>query len=238
MPYWAPSDKMHASIMQERGSAFQTISFPLLYVITEDVAVSPTGRRRSHEEVARAAAAGGASLIQIRDKSASTRRLVEVTQRCVDIMRSSNGLLFVNDRLDVALASGAHGVHLGDDDMPIAAARGMAGDRLLIGASVASVQEAEAAVEAGADYVSVGAIYSTSTKLDAGDPIGCEPIRQIKAAVNVPVAAIGGISLENVHLVVDAGADMICVVSAVTRAEDMTDATKNLLHWMKTERGD
>ena len=153
-------------------------------------------------------------------------------------MRSSNGLLFVNDRLDVALASGAHGVHLGDDDMPIAAARGMAGDRLLIGASVASVQEAEAAVEAGADYVSVGAIYSTSTKLDAGDPIGCEPIRQIKAAVNVPVAAIGGISLENVHLVVDAGADMICVVSAVTRAEDMTDATKNLLHWMKTERGD
>jgi len=221
-------------MMSEHRAFASSISFPALYVITDEAAISPHGIRRSHEEIAKAAAEGGASIVQIRDKSASTRQLIEVTLRCKEIVQQSNILVFVNDRLDVALAAEADGVHLGDEDMPVGVARNIAGNRLLIGASVASVEEARAAQEAGADYVSVGAIYHTDTKPDAGAPIGCEPIRRIKATVHVPVAAIGGINRENILAVVKAGADMICVVSAVTRAIDMTAAVRELVEKMRS----
>jgi thiamine-phosphate diphosphorylase len=138
-------------------------------------------------------------------------------------------LLFVNDRVDVALAAGADGVHLGDEDMPVAAARELAGERLLLGVSVATADEARAAAAVGADYVSVGAIFATQTKLDAGEPVGCERLREIQQAVDVPVAAIGGINATNLREVADAGADIICVVSAVTGAEDMVEATRRLV---------
>lgn len=176
-----------------------------------------------------AATEAGARIVQIRDKSSDTRSLIKEVERCVAVVEAVRGILFVNDRVDVALAAGAHGVHLGDEDMPVGKARELAGDGRLIGASVATLEEAKAAIAAGADYVSVGAIFATQTKLDAGEPVGCERLREIKQGVTVPVAAIGGINRTNLRSVVEVRADMICVVSAITAAEDIVEATRSLV---------
>lgn len=206
--------------------------FPQLYVITHAPTGSGLTGSRTHEDIVRAAVVGGAKVVQLRDKHAGSHQLIDVARRCGEIVRAASALLLVNDRVDVALAGGAHGVHLGDEDMPIESARELAGDRLLIGGSVATADEARGAVTAGADYVSVGAIFATQTKTDAGAPVGCERLREIKNAVDVPVAAIGGINSCNIESVVEAGADMICVVSAITEANDMAAATRELVGLM------
>ncbi|MBI3923506.1 MAG: thiamine phosphate synthase, partial [Armatimonadetes bacterium] len=153
---------------------FPGFSFPQLYVITDTAPRSGSEQVRTHEEIVRAAIEAGARIVQIRDKSSDTRSLIKEVERCVGVVEAVHGILFVNDRVDVALAAGAHGVHLGDEDMSVGKARELAGDGRLIGASAATLEEAKAAIAAGADYVSVGAIFATKTKLDAGEPVGCE----------------------------------------------------------------
>lgn len=140
-----------------------------------------------------------------------------------------NALLIVNDRVDVALASKADGVHLGPDDMPPRYAREVMGPHKIIGVSIATVGEAKAAAPY-ASYFGVGAIFGSKTKLDAGAPIGVERIREIKAAFpDIPIVAIGGINAENIALVAQAGADAAAVVSAVVAAPDMEAATRELI---------
>jgi thiamine-phosphate diphosphorylase len=134
----------------------------------------------------------------------------------------------VNDRVDIALAAEADGVHLGADDLPVAAARRMLGPGAVIGASVANAEEAKAAEEAGATYVSVGSIFETSSKSDAGEAIGIGPIGDIRRATALPVLAIGGINSDNVDAVIRAGAHGVAVISAVSEAGDMVEATSNL----------
>jgi len=196
-----------------------------LYVITARV----PRLGRDHLDVARAAIEGGASILQLRDKDLSTRELIATVEELLQLTRPADIPLLINDRVDVALAAGAQGVHLGEDDMPIETARRLLGDQAIIGASAASVAEARAAQAAGADYLGVGAMFSSPSKADAGEPIGPEAIREINAAVGLPIVGIGGISLENAAQVIAAGAAGIAVISAVAEAENMVIACRALL---------
>ena len=184
---------------------------------------------RDHQQVARGALEGGAPMIQLRDKEMATADLVAVAQQIRRLTSDHGATFIVNDRVEVALAVGADGVHLGPEDISVAAARRLLGSEAIIGASVADVSEAQAAQAAGASYVSVGAIYATPSKADSGEPIGLAPVGGIKRAVGLPVLAIGGITCENVEAVIRAGADGVAVISAVAEAEDMVGATQALV---------
>lgn len=174
--------------------------------------------------VARAALAGGAKIIQLRDKRASTPAIVETARQLNALAREHNALFIVNDRVDVALASGADGVHLGPDDLSPCDARRLLGPDAIIGVSVSDVAEA-LAVAPYVSYLGVGAIFGSTTKLDAGPPVGVERIAEVKAACpNHPLVAIGGISLDNISAVWRAGADAAAVISAVVCASDMQAA--------------
>jgi thiamine-phosphate pyrophosphorylase len=138
-------------------------------------------------------------------------------------------LFIINDRLDVAMAAGAWGVHVGTEDMPIPHARRILGREAVIGASVANVFEARAAQAAGASYVAVGSIFSTDTKKDAGEPIGVGVLRDVVQAVTIPVVAIGGISCDRIAECRAAGASSVAIVSAVSEVDDMVAATRKLV---------
>lgn len=192
-----------------------------IYVITD--------RRRGHVEVAQAALEGGARTIQLRDAEASTWQLVAWAEKIRRLCEQYRALFIVNDRLDVALAAGAWGVHLGTEDMPIPAARRILGREAVIGASVANVFEARTAQAAGASYVAVGSIYETLSKPDAGAAIGPDTLREVAEAVTIPVVAIGGVSCERLAECRAAGASAVAVISAVSGAEDMVAATQRLV---------
>jgi thiamine-phosphate pyrophosphorylase len=185
---------------------------------------------RGHLEVARAALEGGASALQLRDKGLGGRDMYRLALQMRDMVDRSGGgcLLFVNDRVDVALAAGADGVHLGQDDLPASDARSLVGANMIMGISASTVDEAEKARADGADYLGVGPVFATPSKADAGMPIGVEGLRRIAKSVDVPVVAIGGINEDNVGQVLEAGADGIAVISAVTAAGDMLEAVRRL----------
>jgi thiamine-phosphate diphosphorylase len=134
----------------------------------------------------------------------------------------------VNDRVDVALAAGADGVHVGQDDLPAAEARTLLGTAPFLGVSAATVDEAVAALRDRADYVGVGALYTTATKADAGSAVGPARVAEIAASCDLPIVGIGGITLENAADVIRAGASGIAVITAVTMADDMVQATQRL----------
>lgn len=195
-----------------------------LYVVTD----SKLSKGRSDAEIARLAYEGGADVVQLRMKDADggeMLRQAEMIRKTADEMCK---LFIVNDRVDVAIASCADGVHLGQSDIPVDVARRLMGDDAIIGASVDNVEQAVAAVEAGADYVGVGAIFKTSTKPDAAQGIGLGPIFEIREAVDVPIVAIGGINRGNIQDVIRAGADAAAVVSAVVAQDDVAGAAHEL----------
>ena len=185
-------------------------------------------RGRSMLEVARAAIDGGARVIQLRDKEASTRELVEEGIALRKLTRQRGVLLIVNDRIDVALAIDADGAHVGQDDMPGEMARKLLGPDRILGISAGNMEEAIAAVAAGADYLGVGPIYPTAAKADAGDPVGLQLIADIARLYTTPIIAIGGINAKNANDVMHAGANGVAVITAVVNAEDITEAAKNL----------
>ncbi|HZD61002.1 MAG TPA: thiamine phosphate synthase, partial [Anaerolineae bacterium] len=183
---------------------------------------------KSHIGVAAAAIEGGASIIQYREKSASSRTLLETAGRLRELTAGAGVKLIINDRVDIALAVGADGVHLGQDDMPLEVARHIMGDTYIIGISATNLDEAIAAAKNGADYIGLGPIYPTPSKEDAAPPIGLEGLSTVASAVSVPVVAIGGITIDNVEEVVMAGADGIAVISAVAAKEDMVGTARLL----------
>lgn len=183
---------------------------------------------RTHQDVARAAVEAGARVVQFRQKTGSTRELLALAQDLREITRGSATHLVINDRVDVAMAVGASGVHLGDQDMPVRVARRLLGPEVLLGASVASEEEVREAEAAGADYLGVGPIYPTGTKADAGDAVGLEQIRRFRAITSLPIVAIGGITAAAAAEVAAAGADMVAVISAVAAAQDMAAAVREL----------
>jgi len=195
-----------------------------LYVITDTV----IGGGRSHEEIARLAIEGGADIVQLRDKAMSGSNLVTTGQRIARIANRSGTLFIVNDRLDVAIACGADGVHLGQDDIPVAAAREMAPEEFIIGVSAGSGPEAAQAVADGAVYIAASPVFSTPSKTDTLSFCGLNGLREIRAAVRAPVIAIGGIGIRNVRDVICTGADGIAVISAVVGRQDISSAAREL----------
>ncbi len=172
---------------------------------------------------------GGAPAIQLREKEKSSGELLEVGQRLRELTGRYGALLFVNDRFDVALAAGADGVHVGPEDISVAALRERVPAGFIIGYSCDDVAEARRAVGAGADYIGCGAVYGTTTKTDAGVAIGLERLNAMATAVAVPVVAIGGITPERAGEVAATRAAGIAVAGAVMTAEDPAEAVGCLM---------
>jgi len=179
---------------------------------------------RDHVAIAAAALAGGADMIQLRDKTGSLRDLLPQARSIHALCRSRGALFIVNDRVDLALATDADGAHVGQEDLPAASARRLLGPRRLLGVSTHSLAQAEAARQAGADYIGFGPMFATGTKDTGYEPRGLNALRGIRRAVSLPILAIGGITLENATLVIEAGAAAPAVISAVVAAADISAA--------------
>ncbi len=196
-----------------------------LIVITDARLAQP----RSIDAVVAAALEAGAPAIQLRDKQADARQLFEQAVRLRALTARFQALLFVNDRLDVALAAGADGVHIGPDDLPLAAARRAVPRPFLIGTSTDDPVAARRAQEAGADYIGCGAVFATTSKAVGDEQIGPAGLRRVVQAVRIPVIGIGGVSEENVALVAAAGAAGTAVTKAVMAASDVAATVRRLL---------
>jgi thiamine-phosphate pyrophosphorylase len=190
-------------------------------------------RGRDMLTVAAAAIDGGATVIQLRDKTASTRLLVEEGLALRKLTRERGVLLIVNDRIDVALAIDADGAHVGQDDMPAHLARQLLGPERILGISASDLAEAEIALSAHADYLGVGPIYPTLGKVDAGPATGLTLISELARRTETPLVAIGGVTAENAGEIIAAGATGIAVIRAVVNAEDVTAATRALVQAIK-----
>jgi thiamine-phosphate pyrophosphorylase len=186
-------------------------------------------RGRSLVDVAREALEGGATAIQLRDKEGSDREVWQRAQELRRVCRDFGVPFLVNDRVDVAWAAGADGVHLGQDDLPGTVARKLLGERAIIGVSAGNLTELAHVLPDLPDYISVGPMFATATKGDAGEPVGPEMIRTIRAAApGIPVIGIGGITVENAAAVLATGADGIAVISAIMGARDGRAAARQL----------
>lgn len=182
---------------------------------------------RTNLEVLEAVIAGGGRIIQLREKDWDKRDLYELAVEFKKRTLKSNTLLIINDHVDVALAADADGVHLGQDDLPVPAARRIAPD-LILGASTHNLEEALAAQEEGADYVNIGPIFATKTKATATRFLGPDAIGEISPHLRVPFTVMGGINMDNITQVLDAGARRVAVVTGVTRANDITERVQEL----------
>ena len=175
---------------------------------------------------------GGATLVQLREKKISSKEYFELAKRVKEVTDRHGIPLIINDRIDIALAIDADGVHLGPEDLPVSIARKLLGDGKIIGASAASVDEALLFQAQGADYLGVGAVFPTATKRGT-EKVGLDDLRGIKAAVHIPVVAIGGIKAENARPVMETGVDGVAVVSAIMDQKDISEAARQLLSLLK-----
>lgn len=201
-----------------------------LHVLTDTVLQS----RLLHTDLARMAIKGGADTIQLRQKSGSTRQMIATARKLRGLCQEARVPFIVNDRVDVAIASGADGVHLGQEDFPIPLARRLMGTDALIGGSAVSLEDAEKCLADGADYIGFGPVYPTSSKPDASSPAGIEMMRDIIQKIPIPIIAIGGIHEYNVAEVLKAGAFGIAVISAVCCHENPELAVRALSRALRT----
>lgn len=171
----------------------------------------------------------GTRAIQLREKDLSQKELFDMAVWMRELTNEYDAQLFVNDRVDVALSVGADGVHLGQNSVPVSAARKITGRRLLFGVSVHSVPEALEAEKKGADFLTVGPIYETPSKLQYGRPAGIDMLRNVRTQVSIPLYGIGGITLDNIREVREAGADGVAVTSAILSAKNISETTENFL---------
>ena len=197
-----------------------------LHVLTDTILQN----RFSHIELTEQAISGGADTIQFRQKSGSTKELIEIAMGMRQVCREKGAVFIVNDRIDVAMAADADGIHLGQDDFPIPLARELLGKDRIIGGSAATPEEMENCIREGADYVGFGPVYPTGSKDDAGPVSGIDILKRIVESSPVPVIAIGGIDQNNASHVMGAGAHGIAVISAVCCREDPKKATGQLHH--------
>lgn len=194
---------------------------------------------RSLPELARQAVQGGATLLQLRAESRCTYEQVMLARALRTVTRELQVSLIINDRVDVALAIRADGVHVGHpdvEDMPPELARQLLGPQAIVGVSIATPAEAAATANRGASYLSIGPIFGTASKGDAGPAVGPERLAAVRAAVTLPLCAIGGITAANAALAIAAGADGVAVISAVTRADDPVAATRELVRAVQVAR--
>jgi thiamine-phosphate pyrophosphorylase len=190
------------------------------YYFVTDASLSKKGMFSDVEN----AVAANVRIVQYRNKNGTSRELFdeafELMKRC------PNSIFIVNDRVDIALAVDADGVHLGQDDIPFIYARKLLGPKKIIGITVHNIEQAKEAERLRANYVAVSPIFTTKTKHDAGEPVGIDLIREVKQIVSVPVVAIGGINLTNAMSVIQAGASSLCAISDVIAKDDVKSEIK------------
>ena len=173
---------------------------------------------RSSQEIVSAAVRGGVTCVQLREKHCSTREFIREARSLQPLLHRHKIPLIINDRLDVALAIAADGLHLGQSDMHIHDARRLVGKKMLIGVSAENLDDAIVAEQEGADYIGISPVFATKTKADTAAPLGLEGIRRIRRAVALPLVGIGGINSGNVREILSAGTDGVAVVSAIVAA--------------------
>ena len=193
-------------------------------------------RHRSLEEITAEALRLGVRVFQLRVKTPDTGVMHDLASKLAPVIRAAGGLFIVNDRCDVALAVGADGVHLGQEDLPVAEARALVGPGMLIGISTHSLDQAMESEAAGADYIGFGPIFPTRTKSAPEPVVGIEQLREVRARVRLPIVAIGGIQVGNIRAVADAGADAVAVLSAVLAAPDPSRALDDLKRAMNRSK--
>lgn len=193
---------------------------------------------RGVEAVVRQAIAGGVSLVQLRDPVAKTGELVQQARALLALLRPARIPLIINDRVDVALAVSADGVHVGQRDMAVADVRALVGPAMIVGLSISSLEELERSTAAlsTVDYLGVGPIFATQTKPDAAPPMGVAGLAEIVARTHLPVVAIGGVKRENAAETIRAGAHGVAVVSDICCASDPTLATQQLARAVREAR--
>lgn len=195
-----------------------------LYLVTD----GPLSKGRPVELIVEQALAGGVTCVQLREKNIATRDFIALTERVLPLTRAAGVPCLINDRIDVALATNADGVHLGQQDMPYHMARHLLGPDKIIGLSVETVEQAQAAQALDVDYLGVSPIYCTPTKEDLQTQFGLAGLRDVRARSQHPLVAIGGLNLQTIPDVVRTGADGIAVVSAICSAEDPRAAASEL----------
>lgn len=218
---------MGNNLHNERMRRFEAAG---LYLVTSQ----PLSAGRTTLEIVRAALAGGVKLIQLREKEMTLRDYTVLAEQVRALTLQVRALLIINDRVDVALAVGADGVHLGQDDFPIPAARRLGPD-LIVGASTHSVAEALRAQAEGASYINIGPIFATGTKRWEGEFLGIEGLRRIAAVTRIPFTVMGGIKREHFRELAAVGAQTMALVTAVTAAPDPRRATEELLAALSAE---
>ncbi len=207
------------------------LDFPDLYVILDRTAAGG----RDLDRILQDAIAGGCRLVQLREKAWPAGRLLPLARQLRARCRAAGVTFIVNDRIDLALVVAADGVHLGQEDLPPSAARPLLAPGMILGVSTHSAEQGRAAQAAGADYIAVGSIFPTATK--AGfELVGLELVRALRPEIRVPLIAIGGITPDNVEMVIRAGADGAAVISAVCAAADPQDASRRLIEAIRASR--
>jgi thiamine-phosphate pyrophosphorylase len=204
---------------------------PSLYVILDRTAA----RGRDLTEILESTIAGGCRMVQLREKEWPSGRLLALAERLRARCREAHVTFVVNDRLDLALALAADGVHLGQEDLPPRVARPILRPGMLLGVSTHSVEQARTAQAAGADYVAVGAMFPTATKPDF-ELVGPDLVRKLRAEIRVPLIGIGGLTPDNVGDVIRAGAAGVAVISAVCAADDPERATRRFVEAIRAAR--
>jgi thiamine-phosphate pyrophosphorylase len=194
------------------------IQIPKLYAITDRQWSNCT-----HEEIVRMLLDGGASFIQLRDKEASGRELLDQAIACLKLTREAGATLIINDRVDVALTAGADGVHLGQDDLSVDEAREILGEDKIIGVSTHSMDQFRAALETSANYIALGPVFPTLTKENTAPVVGLEMVREARKLTDRPLVAIGGINLGRAPEIIEAGADCVAVISALYPLPEKVD---------------
>jgi thiamine-phosphate pyrophosphorylase len=168
----------------------------------------------------------GVSVVQYRNKDGSTQEMYGEALKLKAICKKGGAVFLINDRVDIALAVDADGVHIGTDDMPYKVARKLLGSKKIIGVTIHNIEEARQAQRSGADYIGASPVFLTDTKPDAGVPAGIDLVRNVKGLISIPIIAIGGINFDNAEEVIAAGADGICAISAVLTKPDVCSEIK------------
>lgn len=205
-----------------------------VYLVTD----RSLSRGRSNREIVEAAIRGGVSVVQLREKGLETRLFYEEGLKIRDLLKSAGVPLIINDRIDLVLALGADGVHLGQNDMPVEVARNILGPDRIIGLSVETPSHVSDKAVSSIDYLAVSPVFLTDTKAELKKAWGLEGLQNVRAMTTLPVVAIGSIKQENTRQVVRAGADCVAVVTAIVSADDPEQATRSLVTEVRLGRAD
>ena len=198
-----------------------------LYLITDR---NQTGGRNL-VDVVKEALAGGVKAVQLREKDLPIRELLKLAEEMRRITKDAGAMLFINGRMDVAMAVGADGIHLGQTDLPVDVVRKIVGNRFMIGVSTHNLIEAKEAEAGSADFITFGPVYETPAKLKYGKPVGIEALKRVKSGIPIPIYAIGGINSGNIKQILGAGADGVALISAIIGAKEPKRAAEEILKY-------